>query len=239
MPQSCCLHTGLHTELTAISRSTSTSLCNKRGMQQRARKSNRVKKNKSQNDKHFFNFKHRTPFIYATKLQIWSQMKYTATLRACLASIRSQDSPFGIVTRLRATHREIVSRFVAQARNFSLLQSDQTDYGAGLVSYSIITRVKPTTKLQLVSMLRKSAAVPQQPHMHLWRAQEYLPLVSITTHGGSKFLITGTDMVLKSQSHTAVWADCVAKLVTYIHLILLLHFQNSLNLPRSERAGDD
>jgi len=108
-------------------------------------------------------------------------MKYTdylETLRVCLASIRSQDSPFGIVTRLRATHRGIVFRFVAQARDFSLLQSDHTDYDAGLVSYSMITQVKPTTHLQLVSRLRKSTAVPQQPQMHSRRAQEYLYLWS-------------------------------------------------------------
>jgi len=101
-------------------------------------------------------------------------MKYTyffATLRACLASIRSQDSPFSIVTRLRATHRGIIFRFVPQARDFSLLQSNQTDYDAALASYSMITRVKPTTHLQQVSRLRMSRAVPQQPHTPSWRAQ--------------------------------------------------------------------
>jgi len=102
-------------------------------------------------------------------------MKYTyflATLRACFASIRSQDSPFGIASRLGATHRGIVVRFVAQAKERSLLQSDQTDYGAALASYSVITRVKPTTHLQLVSRLRMSGALPQQPHTPSWRAQE-------------------------------------------------------------------
>jgi len=142
---------------------TSTSLCKQKRNATARTKTRSCYKKGQPKWQTFFNCKHRTPFIYVTKPQIRAQMKYTyfpATLCACLASIRSQDSPFGTASRLGATHRGIVFRFVAHARDCSLLQSDQTDYGAALASYSMITRVKPTTHLQLVQRLRMSGAVP-------------------------------------------------------------------------------
>jgi hypothetical protein len=107
------------------------------------------------------------PYKMGKHLNRWAISRFTY--------LNTWDISLDIATRLRTVDRRDVVLLQAETRNFSLLQSVQTDYGFLTASYENVTGISFTlgketrrataTQLRLVSRLRMCALYLLSPHM--------------------------------------------------------------------------